>query len=97
MGGGGLILAFERGGAGWNTLRDPQKCTYNLGAFFWGGGVKRARKLNNALQIITRRFNDPFHRQNQQWPTSGPGGYITLAVWGGPQRFRAGDKIRSGP
>ena len=35
--------------------------------------------------------------QNQQWPTSGPGGYITPAVWGGPQRFRAGNKIMCGP
>ena len=34
--------------------------------------------------------------QNQNWPTSGPSGYITLAVWG-PQSFRAGDKNRSGP
>ena len=35
--------------------------------------------------------------QNQRWPTSGPGGYITLAVWGDPRCCRAGDKIRSGP
>ena len=63
--------------------------------------------------------------QNQKWPTSGQGGYVTLAAWGfptasergaesemahkwarwrnnpcrlgGPQRFRAGGKIRGGP
>ena len=63
--------------------------------------------------------------QNQEWPTSGPGGYITPAVWGvptasdrgaelgvahkwagwlhnpyrlgGPQCFRPGHRIRSGP
>ena len=28
--------------------------------------------------------------QNPRWRTSGQGGYITLAGWGGPQRFRAG-------
>ena len=35
--------------------------------------------------------------QNQQWPANGRIGYITPAVWGAPQRFKAGDKIRSGP
>ena len=35
--------------------------------------------------------------QNQKWPTSGQGGYITPATSGGPHRFRAGDRIRSGP
>ena len=43
-----------------------------------GGGVGRARKLKNALQIITRQFNDPIQsvRQNQKWTTSGPSGYM---------------------
>ena len=35
--------------------------------------------------------------QNQKWPTSGPSGYIKPCGLGGPQHFRAGDKIRSGP
>ena len=35
--------------------------------------------------------------QNQKWPTSGQGGYITHAASGDPHRFRAGGKIRSGP
>ena len=63
--------------------------------------------------------------QNQKWPTSGQGGYITPAAWGvptasergaetqvahkwarwlhnpcrlgGPHRFKAGGRIRSGP
>ena len=35
--------------------------------------------------------------QNQKWSTYGQIGDSTLAVYGGPQRFRAGDKIRSGP
>ena len=36
--------------------------------------------------------------QNQKWPTSGQGGYITPATChlGGPHRFRAGGRIRSG-
>ena len=35
--------------------------------------------------------------QNQKWPTSGAGGYITPASLGCPHGFRAGDKIRGGP
>ena len=35
--------------------------------------------------------------QNHKWPTSGQGGYITPATQGGPQRFRVGGEIRSGP
>ena len=35
--------------------------------------------------------------QNQKWPTSGQGGYITPAASGYPHRFRAWGKIRSGP
>ena len=31
------------------------------------------------------------------WPTSGQIRYITPAVWGGPQCFRAGDTFTSGP
>ena len=33
----------------------------------------------------------------QRWPTSGQGGYITPATWGGLHRFRVGRRIRSGP
>ena len=42
------------------------------------GGVKRARKLKNAVQIITMRFNDPLQSegQNQKWTTIGPSGYM---------------------
>ena len=35
--------------------------------------------------------------QNQKWPTSGQGGYITPAASGDSHRFRAGGRIRSGP
>ena len=35
--------------------------------------------------------------QNQKWPTSGPGGYMTLAAWRGPHRFKVGSTIRRGP
>ena len=35
--------------------------------------------------------------QNQKWPTSGQGGYINPCRLGGPHRFRAGGRIRSGP
>ena len=34
--------------------------------------------------------------RNQKWPTSGHGGYITLAAWGGPHRFKTGGKIKGG-
>ena len=35
--------------------------------------------------------------QNQKWPTSGQGGYITAAVWGVPTASERGDRIRIGP
>ena len=35
--------------------------------------------------------------QNQKRPKNRPSGYKTPVVWGGPRRFRAGDKISSGP
>ena len=35
--------------------------------------------------------------QNQKWPTSGQGGYITPAAWGVPTASERGDRIRSGP
>ena len=36
-------------------------------------------------------------KQNQKWPTSGQGGYITPAVWGVPTASERGDRIRIGP
>ena len=35
--------------------------------------------------------------QNQRWPTSGQGGYMTPAAWGVPTASERGDRIRSGP
>ena len=35
--------------------------------------------------------------QNQKWPTSGQGGYITPAAWGVPTASKRGDRIRIGP
>ena len=35
--------------------------------------------------------------QNQKWPTSGQGGYITSAAWGVPTASERGDRIRIGP
>ena len=35
--------------------------------------------------------------QNQKWPTSGQGGYITPAVWGVPTASERADRIRIGP
>ena len=35
--------------------------------------------------------------QNQKWLTNGLGGYIILAALEGPQCFKAGHRIRSGP
>ena len=74
------ILAFERGGGGGGgggTLSLIPKVHLQLGCW-GGGGIRRARKLKNALQIITTRFNDPLQSvgQNQKWTTSGPSGYM---------------------
>ena len=49
---------------------------------------KWARWLHNPCRLggsPTLRTGE----QNQRWPTSGPGGYITLATLGGPHRFTA--------
>ena len=35
--------------------------------------------------------------QNQRWPTSGPGGYITLASWGVPTAVVRGAELEKGP
>ena len=35
--------------------------------------------------------------QNQKWPTSGQGGYITPAAWGVCTVSERGGRIRSGP
>ena len=35
--------------------------------------------------------------QNQKWPTSGQGAYITPAAWGVPTAPKRGDRIRIGP
>ena len=53
---------------------------------FGGGGGQRAKKLKNTLQINTKQFNDPLHsgKQNQKWPTSGQGGYMTPTASGVP-------------
>ena len=52
----GGILAFEWGGGGLNSLLDPRKCTFNLGA---RGGLTRAKKLGHPLQTIIGQLNDP--------------------------------------
>ena len=48
-----------------------------VGLAAWGG-IMRAKKLKNALQLITSRFNHPLRRvgQNQKWTTSGPSSYM---------------------
>ena len=33
-------------------------------------------------------------RQNQRWPTNGPGGYVTLAALGGPNVQRRRQNLR---
>ena len=84
---------------------------------------KWARWLHNPCRLGSPPL--PSGGQNQKWPTSGQGGYITPTAWGvatasgrgaesevahkwarwlhnpcrlgGPHRFRAGGRIRSGP
>ena len=50
---------------------------------------KWARSLHNPYRL---GGSPPLQSggQNQKWPTSGQGGYITPTAWGGPHRFRAG-------
>ena len=74
----------------------------------WGGPQQfRARdKISSGPQVpgsatsplLSRRSSTlQSAGQNQQCPTRGVFGYKTPAALGGPQRFRAGDKITSGP
>ena len=92
-----------------------------------GAESEVAHKWARWLHVPFRLGSPPLQSggQNQKWPTSGQGGYITLAAWvvptaskrgaesevahkwarwlhnpyrlGGPHRFRAGGRIRSGP
>ena len=65
-----------------------------------GGKSAVAHKWANWLHNPYRLGGSPTLQsggQNHKWPTSGRIGYITHTVCGGPQRFRAGDKISSSP
>ena len=53
---------------------------------------KWARWLHNPCHLGgSRTLHSGGH--NQRWPTSGQGGYITPATWGGLHRFRVGRRI----
>ena len=58
---------------------------------------KAGDKISSGLQVgIGSIISVPKLRsrgQNQQWSTYGLIGYITPAIWGGPQRFRAGESF----
>ena len=55
-----------------------------------------ARWLHNPCRL---GGSPPLQRggQNQRWPTSGQGGYITPAAWGVPTASDRGGRIRGGP
>ena len=114
-----------RSGARW--LHNP----YRLGGphrFRAGGRIRSGPQVGQVATWPLPPGGSPLFQsggQNQKWPTSGPGGYITPAAWrvqtvseqgaesevahkwarwlhnpyrlGGPHRFRAGGRIRSGP
>ena len=74
-------------------IGDPHRC----GA---GDGIRSGPQVGKvATSPLPYRGSPPLHSggQNQKWPTSGQSGYLTPAVSGIPDRFRAGGKIRSGP
>ena len=66
----------------------------------WGAKLEVAHKWARWLHNPCHLGGSPPLQsggQNQRWPTSGQGGYITPATWGGLHRFRVGRRIRSGP
>ena len=53
----------------------------------WAGWLRTSCRLGGP---------PPWHGgQNQRGPTSGQGGYITLAAWGDPHHLRPGGRIRA--
>ena len=67
---------------------------------------KAGHQIRSASQVglvatppVLSRGSPTLHSwgQNQKWPISGLGGYITPSYLEGPQRLRAGDKITKGP
>ena len=58
---------------------------------------KWARWLHHACRLGGGRQRFRAGGQNQKWPTSGQGGYITPAAWGVPTASERGDSIRIGP
>ena len=65
-----------------------------------GGKIRSGPQVGKvATSPLPPRGTEPLQSegQNQKWPTSGQGGYITLAASGDSHRFTAGGKIRSGP
>ena len=65
-----------------------------------GGRIRGGPQVGKVATLPVLRGGSPPLQsggQNQWWPTSGQGGYITPATWGVPQGFRAGGTITGGP
>ena len=68
--------------------------------FSAGGGIRSGAQVGKLASEPLPPRRSPALRsgwQNQNWPTSGQGGYIRPAALGVPYRFTAGGRIRSGP
>ena len=65
-----------------------------------GGKIRGGPRVGKVATLPVPRGGSPPLQsggQNQWWPTSGQGGYITPATLGVRQGFRAGGTITGGP
>ena len=78
-----------------------QPCRMGVAQHFGAGDKNRSGPQVGGLATspVQHRGSRMLHigGQNQNWPTSGQIGNITLAAWGGPQHFTTNNKIRGGP
>ena len=74
----------------WGIANTSERGTKAAVAREWADGLHHPCRLGGSLTPHSGE-------ENQKWATHGHIGYITHAVLGGPQHFRAGDKTTMGP
>ena len=80
--------------AAWGLPNASERGKLSQVAHKWAGWLQNPCCLGGSQRFTTGETITSGN--NQKWPTSGPGGYITPTAWGGPQRFRAVKTITSG-
>ena len=92
------IAALSWGSGQWNSCKTPPHCLGAVGGgtlathyrTVWGNGQRSTScTLPHCLGAM-RSGTPATGGQNQRWPTSGQGGYITPAAWGVPTASKRG-------